>query len=479
MRSSAPRVVVLVVAACVVVATTAAAVSTRWTPAHLVRLPASATSVPNGYLPALACPGVGTCVAAGEDAKASLYIEGVVVSETHRVWHAAQMLKPPAGSFVQPDLTPYSVACGSVGNCVVVGSFYDAASDTVPFIAREIKGVWQRAVQVALPDDAAALAQAAGLRAVSCSSSLACVAVGSYTANTTDAPVEGLVVTIKGATVLAHGVVAPNDANANPFVTLSQVACAGPDTCMAAGTYIDAENATHALVVNATDAPTASVLVEPANASAYTSVTVGSLACGGVGSCAVVGTYETSGGQVQGFEAESSHATWPRASELVMPATARANPHVFFYGFTSLSCHVPGTCTTGGQYIDATGRYQGFVDNEVAGQWRTATKLRLPAGAQMAGPNGGVVAVACPRAGRCHVGAAYLNAHGQYEALVGSEVGNVWTTGTTLALPAPATSVGVDGGIYGLVCPSATSCTATGSYMDLHGNYQGFYSSLG
>ncbi|HVB70193.1 MAG TPA: hypothetical protein VND83_01655 [Acidimicrobiales bacterium] len=479
MRSSFPRVVALVVTACVVVATSAAAVSTRWTPAHLVRLPASATSVPNGYLPALACPGVGTCVAAGEDAKASLYIEGVVVSETHRVWHAAQVLKPPVGAFVQPDLTPYSVACGSVGNCVVVGSFYDAASDTEPFIVREVNGVWQRAVQVALPGNAASLAQAAGLRAVACSSRLGCVAVGSYTANTTDSPVEGLVVTINGATVLAHGVVAPADANTNPFVTLSQVACARSDACVAAGTYIDADNATHAMMVDATDSPTASVLVEPANASAYPSVTVGALACGGVGSCAVVGTYETSGGQVQGYEAESSHATWPRASELVMPAQARANPHVFFYGFAGLACHAPNACTTGGQYIDATGRYQGFVDNEVAGQWRSATTLRLPASAEMAGPNGGVVAVACPGAGRCHVGAAYLNAHGQYEALVESEVANVWTAGTTLTLPAPSTSVGVDGGIYGLVCPTAAWCTATGSYVDIHGNYQGFYSSLG
>jgi hypothetical protein len=478
-RPSAPRVVALAVIASVAIATAGAAVSSRWTTAHVVRLPASATAVPNGYLPALACPGVGTCVAAGEDVKTSLYIEGLVVSETHRVWHAGRALQPPAGSFVQPDLTPYDVACGSVGNCVVVGSFYDAGSNTVPFLDREVSGVWQRAVQVTLPSDAAGNGQAAGLRSVDCASSTQCVAVGSYTATMQHGAVEGLVVTVNGATVLAHGVVAPVGANVNPLVTLSQISCPRADACVAAGTYVDAENATHTLLVNASDAPTASVLVAPANASAFPSLSVGALTCTGVGSCTVVGTYETAGGQLQAFEDQSANAVWPRASELVMPVASGANPHVFFYGFASLDCPSAGSCTTGGQYIDGAGRYQGFVDNEVAGVWRTATRLRLPAGAQQAGHNGGVVAVACPAAGRCHVGAAYLDARGHYQALVGSEVRDVWARGTTITLPAGATSVGVDGGIYGLVCRTTTSCTATGSYLDAKGNYQGFYSSLG
>jgi hypothetical protein len=467
-RQSASRAVALLTLVTVFVATPAGAVSTRWTPARLVRLPAAATAVPLGYLPALACPGVRDCVAAGDYVDTLLHVDGLVISETHGVWHAGKTLQAPVGAGAQPGLTPYGVACGSVGNCVVVGSYDDAAGNVEPFVDREVQGVWHRASEVVLPSHATAVGQGAGLRAVACASSAQCVAVGSYTLGVAHGAVEGLVVSLSGGSVVARGVAAPARANVNPVVNLSQVACARAGACVAAGTYVDADNATHGMLVNASAAPTSSVLVAPPNASAYSLVTVGALACASTGNCALVGTYETAGGQLQGFVVESSHTTWRTASELVMPAGAGANPRVFFYGFASLACHASGECTTGGQYVDASGKYQGFISNEVGGAWRSAT-----------GHNGGVVAVACPAAGRCHAGAAYQDAQGRYQAFVVGEVHDVWTAGTTLRLPKGATSVGTDGGVYGLVCRTTRSCTATGSYLDAKGNYQGFYSSLG
>lgn len=479
MRPSASRVVALVTLASVFVVTPGGALSAVWTPARLVHLPSAATAVPLGYLPALACPGVGDCVAAGDSVDTFSNVAGLVISETRGVWHAGRTLAAPVGAGAQSALTPYSVACGSVGNCVVVGSYNDAAGNVEPFVDREVKGVWRRASEVVLPSDASARGQGAGLRAVACASPTQCVAVGSYTLGVAHGAVEGLVVTLNGGTVVARGVTAPSGANFDPVVNLSQVACSRSGVCVGAGTYVDANNDTHGLLVNTAGTPTSSALVVPPNASAFSLVTLGALSCAAVGTCALVGTYETAGGQLQGFVVESSHATWHPALELVMPAGAGANPRVFFYGFASLACHASGACTTGGQYVDASGKYQGFVANEVAGTWRSATALHLPSGAQQAGRNGGVVAVACPAPGRCHAGAAYQDAQGRYQAFVVGEVHDVWTAGTTLSLPKGATSVGVDGGVYGLVCRTITSCTATGSYLDAKGNYQGFYSSLG
>ena len=62
--------------------------------------------------------------------------------------------------------------------------------------------------------------------------------------------------------------------------------------------------------------------------------------------------------------------------------------------------------------------------------------MKLPAGAQEAGKNGGVVAVSCVSVGNCSAGAAYLDGSGDYQALVVNRVSGTWQTGTKVALPA-------------------------------------------
>jgi len=82
---------------------------------------------------------------------------------------------------------------------------------------------------------------------------------------------------------------------------------------------------------------------------------------------------------------------------------------------------------------------RGFFVNEVKGTWRTATEMALPASAQMAGKNGGVVAVSCRSAGNCSAGAAYLDGSTEYQALVVNEVGGRWETGLKITLPTATT----------------------------------------
>jgi hypothetical protein len=475
---SAGRALVLLAACALFLAAPAGAAAPTWARARPVVLPSGGTSVPQGYLPGLACAGVGNCVAAGEFQRGSSDVGGLVVAETGGTWHTGRALVAPPGAATPATLTPYAAACAAVGDCIVVGSYDDAAGNSQAFVASEVQGAWRAATEVTLPANALKTGQVAALRAVGCSSATRCVAVGSYTTNTAAGAVEGLVVTGVAGTWSAHEVAAPAGANANPVFGLSQVACAG-GACAAAGNYVDDQNATHVLVVDASATPTASVLDPPSNASGFPATTVGALACSAAGRCALDGTYETAGGQLEAYAATSVKSAWAPAQELVMPAGANANPRAFFYGFSAMACHAPGSCTTGGQYVDAQGDYQGFVDNEVAGEWQPATELRLPAGAQQAGHNGGVVAVTCPASGTCRAGAAYLDSQGRYQAYVADEVNDTWSGGTTITLPAGATQVGVDGGVYGLVCRTYDACTATGTYLDAAGNYQGFDTTLG
>jgi hypothetical protein len=164
---------------------------------------------------------------------------------------------------------------------------------------------------------------------------------------------------------------------------------------------------------------------------------------------------------------------------MTMPSGAAANPHTFFYGYGGLACSSIGNCSAGGQYLVGTSTYEGFFINEVKGTWQSATEMALPAGAQMAGRNGGVVAVSCRSAGNCSAGAAYLDASSEYQALVINEVGGQWEAGLKITLPTGNNTVGVDGGVYGLICHATGPCTATGSYLKTLTNYEGFTVTTG
>ena len=179
------------------------------------------------------------------------------------------------------------------------------------------------------------------------------------------------------------------------------------------------------------------------------------------------------------FARRYMHATGATSEDLGRIAVAdrrhaATNPKAFFYGFQDIACATATTCSAGGQYRAHSGLYEGFIADEVNGTWRTASELALPAGATAAGKNGGVVALSCVSAGNCRAGAAYLDAAGHYQGLVVSQVNGRWSTGSTLVLPGGATSVGVAGGVYALVCHRDNWCTATGSYLAGGSTYEGF-----
>ncbi|HEV2428112.1 MAG TPA: hypothetical protein VGS61_07830, partial [Acidimicrobiales bacterium] len=323
---------------------------------------------------------------------------------------------------------------------------------------------------------AAAAGQAAYLRAVACPSAGWCVAVGSYVATGPALPTEGFVVTGSPGAWSANAIAALAPANVEPTVSLAQVACAAPDQCATAGTFIAAGGASAGLeAVDAGGTWSVGPLALPPDASAYPAVAVSGVACPSESTCAVAGAYETAAGRREAFVTSLGAA----ATELVMPDGARANPIAFFFGYADFTCAAPGDCALGGQYRDEDKRYQGFLVDEVGGSWRAATRLRLPASARQVGRYGGVVAVTCPAPGECRAGGAYLDARGRYQAYVVGERADRWTDASTIALPGGATTVGVDGGVYGLACASYSRCTAAGSYVAAEAQYEGFVARLG
>ena len=92
----------------------------------------------------------------------------------------------------------------------------------------------------------------------------------------------------------------------------------------------------------------------------------------------------------------------------------------------------------------------------------------------MAGKNGGVVAVSCRSAGNCSAGAAYLDGSSSTRRWSSMRSAGQWRTGQKITLPTGNNTVGIDGGVYGLICHRTGPCTATGSYLKTLTNYEGF-----
>ncbi|MBW4076968.1 MAG: hypothetical protein HIU84_00335 [Acidobacteria bacterium] len=455
-----------------------ASIDPSWHAASIATLPAGSSGVYQGYLPFLACPSPGNCVAGGSYAAGTTQA-GLLLNEVGGVWRAPTVATPPsdAAAGSSGSVSLYGVGCGAVGNCSAVGTYYDKSNNVQSFVKSEVGGRWLAATKIVLPANALQTHQSSQVHSIACKAAGMCSAVGTYEANAAPtANIEGFVVDeVNGHWLSAREVALPAGTRGNPNVTLNQVACSSSGNCSAVGSFIDANNITHAIVVNQinrTWRPAISVAL-PGNASTYAGASLSEVACSTKGSCEAVGTYNTSTG-VQGMAVSEGRGAWRRAVQLQLPANAAVNPHVLFFGFQGIACPSPGNCASGGQYIDSIGHYQGFLVNEVGSRWQPATALILPPGSRQASKNGGVVAVSCSSTGNCSAGAAYVDAAGLYQALTINEVNRVWRPGVRLTLPANASGVGIYGGIYSIVCQTNGTCAGIGSYLDASSNYQGF-----
>jgi hypothetical protein len=470
----------IVVATLVTLATALPASATlpAWQNAKPVALPSGAKGIPDGFLPALTCVSVGNCEAAGSYTDAHSDVEGLILSERGGVWTAPLTLKAPSGAAANPGVTVYALSCGALGNCTAAGSYENRAGDVLSFYANEEKGVWSAARELALPANALVDGQNAAVRSVACPSAGNCSAVGNYLDNdTVGAQDEGfMALEVNGLWHRASAISFASTPNFNPFVSMSQIACASNGRCVAVGSFIDANDVTQGLLVNENGNAVSrgETLALPANASAYAGATLSEVTCVKDSSCAVFGSYYSHTGAIEALSASQTRSVWSRAVELAMPTNADTNPHAFLYGFNGIACSSSGNCSVGGQYEATNGDYEGFLANETNGTWSSAVELSLPSGAQFAGKNGGVVALACPASGDCRASGAYVDAAGLYQAVVVTEVNGVWQQGVKVVLPGNATSVGVDGGIYALVCASTSFCTGSGSYQLNASTYEGF-----
>jgi hypothetical protein len=138
----------------------------------------------------------------------------------------------------------------------------------------------------------------------------------------------------------------------------------------------------------------------------------------------------------------------------------------------AVACPSRSSCVATGDYTVA-GQQDGLLLSGEDSSW-TATRAPLPANAGSR-PDVSVQAVACPTTSHCLAVGQYSTGKSD-DALLLTGSGSSWT-GTRAPLPADA-AASPAAQLVSVACPSVTSCTAVGSYLDDRGNRQGMLVTL-
>jgi hypothetical protein len=418
-------------------------------------LPADAGANTGTTLYSTACASAGNCSAVGTYVDSLGHSQGVLLSQSANVWSAGKKAPLPSDAASDPRVSILSVSCASADNCTAVGS-YQSSSGVQGLSLSESSGAWS-AIHAPLPVDAAAN-PAVQLSWVSCTSSGVCTAVGSYQGSSGS---EGLLLTESSGSWTAARATLPNDAGANPHVSLTALSCASAGDCVAIGSYADSLSHNQPLLESEASGSWTPIKPPlPADASTGGGHRLLSVSCPAAGNCAVTGYYYDSSLRTQGPLLGESSGTWTpiKASP---PFDAATNPLV---SVASVSCPSAGECTAAGNYTDASNHSQGLALGESSGTWSAAIKAALHADAGT-NPGAGLDSVSCASPGNCSAVGVYYDSSGNVQGLLLSESAWTWSTAIKTALPDDA-APNPDVELNAVSCATAGSCSTVGDYVD-------------
>jgi hypothetical protein len=320
----------------------AAEVHGRWHAAE--ELPGKTTLNGTGgaQITSVSCPAAGDCLVGGTYKDAAHHQQAFVSSQVGGVWGTPAEL-PGAGALNAGGAAAVSqVSCASPGNCAAVGTYSAAPPHVLAFVATEVNGTWRPAISV--PGLAALNAQDAQFAGVSCGSPGNCAAVGSFN--------EGMPLAVSEV----HGTWENALALRSPARGLPQgqaetVACTHGGNCAAGGFYYtDQAGHTQAFIATAVNGSWGQERQVPGIAALGTDAQTLSLSCAASGGCAAGGFYRGPGPvHWQAFVATELNGTWGRAQEV--PGTGKINQNRTGAGQTSVvSCPKPRRCALAGVY---------------------------------------------------------------------------------------------------------------------------------
>jgi hypothetical protein len=416
----------------------------------------------------VSCPSAGNCTAGGYYADTS-GLHAFVADEVTGTWGSAIEVPGTAALNTGGTAVVGSVSCPSAGNCAADGGYTDALGHSQTFVAHEVNGAWDNAIEV--PGTAALNASGnGGTGPVSCPSAGNCTLGGYYQDSS---GVQAFVAEqVNGTWNNAIQVPGPAALNTSGNAQVGSVSCPSAGNCALGGYYQDSTGL-QAFVAEQVNGTWNNAIQVPGTAALNSGGTayVASVSCPSAGNCVAGGSYadtSSTGLTEQAFVADEVNGTWGDAIEV--PRTAVLNSGGSAQ-VTSVSCPSAGNCAVGGSYADSPSHSAAFVADEVNGTWGAAR--------QVTGLSTYVASVSCPSAGNCAAGGYYFDSgSGQSQAFVVSEVNGTW--GEAIQVPGTA-SVNSTGSaqVDSVSCPSAGNCTAGGAYTGSSNTLRAFVVSQG
>ncbi|HTX00802.1 MAG TPA: hypothetical protein VMD59_18620, partial [Acidimicrobiales bacterium] len=414
-------------------------------------LPSGASSAQSSVVTSVACPSATACLAVGYYLDSSSVERPLLLTDSSGSWSAAEA-PYPSGAPSSSSAELEGESCPSATACVAVGYYLDSSSHDQPLLLTGSSGSWSAALGP-LPSGASAN-PAAIVSDVSCASSTACVAAGTY--HDSSGNTQGMLLADSSGSWSASEAPLPSGASSNPSFVTTQLACASSSSCALAGSYASASGAQGLLLADSSGSWSAASAPEPSGAAPSPSGALKAVACSGATSCVAVGDYQDSAGNMQGLLASESAGSWS-ATEAPVPSGAAADPEVVL---TMLACPATTSCVALGTYQTSGGSTLGVILTDSSGSW-TAVTAPSPSGAASLEP----IALACASATRCVAVGFYQDSSGNMFGLLLTDSSGSWSAAKA-PVPSGANTGDPLDSLEAVACASPTSCVADGSYVD-------------
>ncbi len=430
---------------------------------------------------AISCTAPGNCGAVGSYDGGRVF----VVSEVRGRWGKPAAL-PSLARTSRPASSAAGIACYTLGNCIIAGTYTDAAGHHQAFIANQVHGTWMKITWVR-GLGRLDLGQDASITDLKCPSAGNCTLAGYYT-DARGASHPFFVIQIGGrwdaasALPLPTGLPGQTPGTTATFGTLS---CSSERNCAFAGTYQvgtpGSQNAgNQAYVQNEVDGNFRKPLPAPGLAALNTGLedSISVMSCPSRGNCAAGGSYTQVQGNADSFVVDEINGKWGKATEVTTSIPGFNGPDGDW--ITAITCPSAGNCVAGG--IDNVERdalaSSVFLVTEVAGIWGKA--IPVPGTPKLnQGDQAGLNQISCSSPGNCGA-AGYLSVAYDYgfvytQPFVVNEVNDTW--GKTIEVPGIKPlplSDGQNSATAAISCTAADRCSA-GGYRDYANTGLGAY----
>jgi hypothetical protein len=332
-------------------------------------------------LPAVSCVSAAYCLAVGSFLNAS---DSQALTE---LWNGSRWSVVKTPSPAGADGTYLNaVSCLSTTNCQAAGYYFNSQK-----VRLTLTESWNGAAWSVVPSPNPTGAVVSVLDGISCTSTTACMAVGS-------AAGRALAETWNGAT---WSLVSAPSPDTTAYTELDSVACSSSSDCQAVGYNHDTTVGADITLAETWTGATWSIVTTPAPGSNVGLASVlSSISCPTASQCIAVGTKQTN---YTGKQAAISEVWTGSAWALQATPSPKGSS---YSELTAVSCLSTGGCKAVGTYERKSGRYRTLTES-----WSGTAWTVVPSPSPVTGPGGMAYlqAIACTTAVRCLATGNYGN----------------------------------------------------------------------